>query len=264
MYKELKESLNTHKAVIWGLLNREIITKFGDSYFGYAWLIIEPMLTILTFYLLFYYLGRNVGDMPILLFLLTGVVPFFYFRKILSSNTNAINSNQALLAYRQVKVIDTVISRIVLETTLSFTSAIICTLIIIYTGQKATLYYPLQVVFAMTALILFSTGISLVLAIVSYYYIDLNKFIGIINRILFFTSGVFFSLNDFSPSIAYYLSFNPVLQIIELIRSSFSLQNKSIFLSNEYILVSTIISLFFGFICYYVARRSIMMNARAR
>jgi capsular polysaccharide transport system permease protein len=205
-----------------------------------------------------------VGDMPILLFLLTGVVPFFYFSKVSTSNTNAINANQALLTYRQVKVIDAIISRVILETTLSFASAIICTLIIVYTGQKATLYYPLQAIFAAILLILFATGISLVLAIISYYYIDLNKFIGIVNRILFFTSGVFFSLNDFPPNIAYYLSFNPVLQIIELIRSSFSLQNTSIFLSNEYILISTIISLFFGFICYYVARKSIMMNARAR
>lgn len=264
MTKELKQSLVTHKAVIWGLLNREITSKFGDSYFGYAWLVIEPLMTIGMFYLMFSFLGRNTGNMPILLFLLTGVIPFFYFRKVLSSSTTAINSNQALLAYRQVKVIDTIITRIILETALSFTSAILCTLIIIYTGERASLYCPLQIITAVISLILLSTGISLTIAIISYYYIDLSKFMSIVNRVLFFTSGVFFSLNDFPPSIAYYLSFNPILQVIEFIRSAFSLRNASVFLSAEYLAIFTVSILFFGLLSYYVARKSIMMNARAR
>lgn len=264
MSAEFKKSLIEHKAVIWGLLNREITTKFGDSYFGYAWIIIEPMLFIMMFYAMFIFLGRATGNMPILLFLLTGIVPYFFFRNTFQGASSAIAANQALLAYRQVKIIDTILARILLQTATTLLSAIILTALIIYLNSGATLYHPVRIIYMIFILLAITLGVSLILAVVSYYYIDLPKFMGLVNRVLFFTSGVFFGLNDFPPNISYYLSFNPILQVIEFIRSAFSVEHLNVYLSYEYLIAFTICTLFLGVLCYYVARKNIMMNARSR
>lgn len=264
MTAEFKKSLIEHKAVIWGLLNREITTKFGDSYFGYAWIVIEPMLFIMMLYAMYTFLGKATGNIPILLFLLTGIVPFFFFRSSFQGASNAISANQSLLAYRQVKIIDTILARIILQAATSAMSAIILTALIIYLNSGATLYHPIRIIYMTFILLSLTLGISLILAVVSYYYIDLPKFMGLVNRVLFFTSGVFFGLNDFPPNIAYYLSFNPILQIIEFIRSAFSVEHLNVYLSYEYLITFTVCSLFFGVLCYYVARKNIMMNARSR
>ncbi len=264
MKAELKKSLTEHKAVIWGLLNREITTKFGNSYFGYAWIVVEPMLFIIMFYAMFTFLGKTTGNMPILLFLLTGIVPFFFFRKSFQSASGAISTNQALLSYRQVKIIDTILARLILQAAVSTLSAFILTAVILYLNSGATIYHPIRIIYMLVLLFALTIGVSLILAVISYYYIDLPKFMEFINRILFFTSGVFFGLNDFPPNISYYLSFNPILQVIEFIRSAFSLERLNIYLSYKYLVAFTIISLFLGVLCYYVARKNIMMNARSR
>ncbi|WP_407877132.1 ABC transporter permease [Francisella sciaenopsi] len=264
MSAEFKKSLIEHKAVIWGLLNREITTKFGDSYFGYAWIVIEPMLFIIMFYAMYTFLGRSTGNMSILLFLLTGIIPFFFFRNSFQGASGAISANQSLLAYRQVKIIDTILARILLQAVTSAISTIILTALIIYLNSGTTIYHPIRIIYIVFILLALTLGGSLILAVISYYYIDLPKFMGIVNRILFFTSGVFFSLNDFPPNIAYYLSFNPILQIIEFIRSAFSVEHLNTYLSYNYLITFTICTLFLGILCYYVARKNIIMNARSR
>jgi len=265
MHRTFSEALIERKAVIWALFNREITTRLGDSYFSYTWLIVEPLFFIGMFASMFYFLGRNTGEMPILLFLLTGIVPFFYFRKTIQSCANVISSNKSLLSYRQVKIIDAVMARVILESTISIMTAIICSLIIIYLDQGSRVYFPLQIILAVSMLAILSLGIGLILAILSYYYIDLNKFTGVVFRVMFFTSGVFFSLSDFPKQIAYYISFNPALQAIEFIRASFHQQTTlSPYLSLYYLESFSIISLALGLAMYYTQRNNLLMNDRSR
>jgi len=264
MNTSLKSSITEHKAVIWALLNREMTTRFGDSYFSYAWILIEPFLHILTFWLIFYFLGRNIGDMPILLFLVTGILPYLFFQKSITSCSRVIAANQSLLVYKQVKVIDTVISRIILELSISILIAIVSVLLIIYMKGDLNIYAPLRVIFMALFLVLITIGLALIVSIVSYYYIDLDKFLGVLLRMLYFVSGIFFSLDHLPQKLAYYLSFNPILQIIEYIRSGFSNHAPNMLLSYTYVLEMTIAFLFVGFLFYYSARHSILKNDRAR
>lgn len=255
-----------HKNVIWALLNREITTRFGDSYFSYAWMIIEPFIQVAFFFTLFYWIGRTTGNMPIITFLLTGVVPYFFLQKSVTACSKAITANQGLLAYRQVKVIDTIIARILLESSITLAVFIVCAALIgLYLGQYAiTIYYPLRIIFAFSTLIMMSLGLSLLFAILSYYYIDLDKFLSVLFRVLYFTSGVFFSLADIPQKAAYYLSYNPIFQAIEIIRSAFSINTLPQYLNYYYTVAFAVITLFIGVLFYYVARNNVLMNARSR
>ncbi|API87377.1 ABC transporter permease [Francisella uliginis] len=262
---ELKKNLIQHKNVIWALLNREVTTKFGDSYFSYAWIIIEPILQVGIFFVIFYWMGRSTGNIPIVLFLLTGIIPFYFLQKSVIACSKSISSNKGLLSYRQVKIIDTIIARILLECAITFSVFILCgCLMTLYLNQTITIYYPFRIFFSFFALIMMSLGLSLLFAILDYYYIDLNKFLGILFRFLYFTSGVFFSLNDLPQKAAYYFSFNPIFQCIEIIRSAFDINNLPQYLSYNYTITFSIAYLFLGTLFYYVARNNVLKNDRSR
>lgn len=260
----LKDSLIQHKHVIWALFNREITTKIGDSYFGYALLLLEPLLYVMALAGLFYLMGRNTGSMPIILFLLTGIIPYLYLRKAIGSCSGAISANKTLLSYKQVKMIDTLIARLLLESTISFVITIVCCLILLYLGEWIPVIQPLRIIFMTLQLIMITVGLGLFVAIIGYYYIDLKTFIGLVFRVLFYTSGIFFGINELPLKIQYYISFNPLLQIIEIIRSAFNGQSMNIYLSYEYTTFCSIICLFLGLAMYFIARRNILMNSRAR
>ena len=123
---KLYKNLTQHKNVIWALLNREITTKFGDSYFSYTWILIEPLLQVGIFFVIFYWMRRTTGNMSIIFFLLTVIVPYFFLQKSVTSCSRAISSNKGLLTYRQVKILVTIIARILLECSITFTIFILC------------------------------------------------------------------------------------------------------------------------------------------
>ncbi|MGB1092761.1 MAG: ABC transporter permease, partial [Oceanobacter sp.] len=98
------------------LFIREIRTRFGGSRLGYFWAIAEPAGQAALFALMFYLIGReSIADVPIPVFMITGLLTFKLFTKQLTQLANAIQANKGLMTYRQVEPIDPLVTRSLIE-----------------------------------------------------------------------------------------------------------------------------------------------------
>mgnify|MGYP001545718786 FL=1 len=72
--------------VVEALFLRELKTRFGKNRrLGYFWVVGEPMTHILFFLVIFTLIrARTIPQVPIEMFLVTGFVPFFMFRNIVT------------------------------------------------------------------------------------------------------------------------------------------------------------------------------------
>jgi ABC-type polysaccharide/polyol phosphate export permease len=112
----LVESLTIQRNVIWALLMREVITRFGRENVGVLWLVAEPMLFTLGVATLWAAAGMNHGSgIPIVAFAITGYSSVLLWRNTVSRCNSGIQSNLGLLYHRNVQVIDVFITRIILE-----------------------------------------------------------------------------------------------------------------------------------------------------
>jgi capsular polysaccharide transport system permease protein len=109
-------ALQIQLRVIGALLMREIITRYGRENLGFLWLFLEPMLFTLGVTTLWSLnkLG-HVSNLPIVAFAITGYSPVLLWRNCASRASSAIPGNLGLLYHRNVRVLDLMISRIVLE-----------------------------------------------------------------------------------------------------------------------------------------------------
>src|SRR5687767_1266830 len=104
--------------VVYALLLRETKTRFGESHLGYLWAIAQPLLWIAMFATFYHLLGRMAPPgMSIVGFLATGIVTYTLFRETAARCLSAINANKGLLFYPQVRPLDLVAARALLETT---------------------------------------------------------------------------------------------------------------------------------------------------
>ena len=88
--------------------------------------------------------------------------------------------------------------------------------------------------------------------VASHIYPSIKQLIPLATRPLFFISGVFISLNALPQSLRPYLSWNPILQAIEITRYSFSMEyniDKSL-ISITYLWQCSLFSLFLGLFAY--------------
>ena len=102
--------------VLFALVVREMSTKFGRSWGGYLWAIVEPLGGILLLTIVFSLalrkppLGTNFA-----LFYATGVIPFYLFNKVTSTVGAAIDSNRGLLTYPVVQPLDAVLAKFITD-----------------------------------------------------------------------------------------------------------------------------------------------------
>jgi capsular polysaccharide transport system permease protein len=111
-----RESFAIQRRVIWALMLREVITRFGRENVGVLWLIGEPMLFTLGVATLWSAAGLNHGStIPIVAFAITGYSSVLMWRNTVGRCNSGVQQNRNLLYHRNVKVIDVFITRIALE-----------------------------------------------------------------------------------------------------------------------------------------------------
>jgi len=110
------QSLAIQRRVVWALLMREVITRFGRENLGVLWLIGEPMLFTLGVTALWTAAKANHGSsLPIVAFAITGYSSVLMWRNTVNRCNSGVKENINLLYHRNVRVIDVFLTRIVLE-----------------------------------------------------------------------------------------------------------------------------------------------------
>ena len=95
--------LQVLRDVTFGLLIRELKTRFGSYRLGYAWALLEPLLMISAFSLIFGMRSQSgFGGVPAQVFITAGYLPFMFFNKVVSQLKSAVSANMGLFCYRQV------------------------------------------------------------------------------------------------------------------------------------------------------------------
>ena len=112
----LRRSALVQARVIWALMLREMLTRYGRHNIGFLWLFVEPMLFTLGVTALWYFAGMNhSSSLPITSFALTGYSTVLLWRNMPSRSVAAISANMPLMYHRNVRPIDIFASRIALE-----------------------------------------------------------------------------------------------------------------------------------------------------
>lgn len=98
--KTLFRELFQNRRLIMRLAINDFKTKYVGSYLGIMWAFIQPVITVLVYWFVFgvgLKSGPVNGDFPFVLWLIAGLVPWFFFQDALSGGTGALMEYQYLV-----------------------------------------------------------------------------------------------------------------------------------------------------------------------
>ena len=102
--------------MIVALMIRELTTRFGRENIGFLWVMAEPLLFAgLVGTLYRYMIGDQEHGVSVVAFIASGYIPLTVMRNSFGRCVNIFVANSALLYHRQVKVLDFVIVRFMIE-----------------------------------------------------------------------------------------------------------------------------------------------------
>ena len=116
MRPNLVESLRIQRRVLFALVMREALTRYGRHNIGFLWLFVEPMMFtvgITTFWTLTQ--SIHGSHLPIVPFAITGYSTVLLWRNMPARLVAAVAPNVGIMHHRNVRLIDIYLSRLTLE-----------------------------------------------------------------------------------------------------------------------------------------------------
>lgn len=218
-----RSRLQVFLTALHAFLLRELKNQFGRSRLGYFWALAEPAAAVAIFTALHAVIrgghSRIYQEDPIIFFVF-GVVPYFVFSNALSQTQGVCASQKGLFNYRQIKPIDIMLARAMIDALMISGVLLIFLLGWSWFGLPFPRIHPLELVMAMFSLFVLGLSMGMVFEVFGTVFPDTRKIFSIVTRPLFFISGVFFSIGMLPPDLRQVLIWNPVLHGIDLARDA--------------------------------------------
>lgn len=241
------------------LFLRELNMRFSVSRIGLFWTFFQPFFQVLLFVLIKVFLfGRTSENFDYAVFLALNFTAFNMFRSIVNRSMGAFTANRGLFIYKQVKPIDTIIARSMVEIFITGIIIIIFTMIGFYFHYDMNVKNLELVALGYLWLIVFSFSTALCLAIANTFIASVSKIVGFLMYALMFASALFYTVDMLSPELQTIILYNPITHFSEMIHGSYfhTLEVKHV--DYHYMFIWTISLLFIGLWFYRKLERRIV------
>lgn len=217
-----RSSLQVQRAVLQALVIRELRARVEGRWLGLLWMLIEPLATVLLMLTLYGFRSHAASvnvELPV--FLITGMMPFFMFRNLARRLPGSITSNRGLYAYRQVRPIDALVARGVVEIGLSSAVYLAALAALGWLGYHWLPVAPLELIAVSSVLLTLGAGLGLLFSVLVHNRPKVQSVINLLFLPLYLLSGVLFPVRLVPQEYQEYLLWNPVLHLIDLSRAYF-------------------------------------------
>jgi len=208
--------------VIYALLMREILTRYGRHNIGFLWLFVEPMLFTLGVTTL-WTLTKSVhgSNLPIVAFALTGYSAVLLWRNMPARCIGAIEPNLSLMYHRNVRVIDIFIARLILEGGGATISFVTLSFFFIFIGWLDPPKDVLIVVGGWLSIAWFGSALALFLGALSERYELIEKIWHPLSYLAFPLSGAAFMVDSLPREAQPYILYVPMVNGVEIVRQGY-------------------------------------------
>lgn len=219
---DVVKDLRENRKLIWKLSKNDFKTRYAGSYLGIVWAIIQPVIIVLMYWFVFE-VGLNSAtvqvregiDVPFVLWLTSGLVPWLFFSEALSNGTNALLEYNYLVKkvvfniniLPIVKVVSSVFIHV-------FFVAFMLVLFIGY-GQWPG-FYVLQLLYYSLCLFVLCMGISFITSAVVIFFRDLSQIINIFLQVGIWMTPIMWTIDklDRWPVLKMIFKLNPLYYIV--------------------------------------------------
>ena len=212
----LPGELIRNRGLIARLAVNDFRTRYAGSYFGIIWAFIQPVVTVFVYWMVFGlgFKTASGGDVPFVVYLTCGIVPWFYFQEILVSGTGAFIEYSYLVkkvvfefgVLPFVKIVSAFFVH-------AFFVAVAIVIAAIYGIYPSV--YLIQILYYFFAVTVFAAGICYATSSAVIFFRDLSQIVNIILQIGIWSVPIMFRLEAFeTKSWVWIFRINPMFYIV--------------------------------------------------
>lgn len=222
-FTTLPVELFQNRHLIWKLAKNDFKKRYAGSYMGAVWAMIQPVVTVAMYYVVFEVImgnpGRGTDDVPYVLFLTAGLVPWFFFSEALNNGTNALTEYNYLVKKVVFKISILPIIKIIAATFIHAFFVIVLLVIAAFYGYYPTMY-TIQILYYSVCMFVFVLALCYTTCAIVVFFRDLSQIINIALQIGMWATPILWDLNKIDSEWAVALKINPLVYIVNGYRSA--------------------------------------------
>jgi ABC-2 type transport system permease protein len=220
MIANLKE-IWQFKELLANLVRRELKVKYRNSVLGFLWSLLNPLLMMLVFAFVFGFIfrARGVGAIPKLpVFLLTGLLPWFFFNLTLSgSAASVVNAASLIKKVYFPRILIPLASVLANLVNFALELLVLFGFLVFFKVPFLKYIWLLPIIVAVELILV--CGFSLIIATSNVYFRDIEHLISVILLLWFYGSPIIYPVEAVPERWLFFYKLNPMTGLVLMYRS---------------------------------------------
>ncbi|MCI6552342.1 MAG: ABC transporter permease [Lachnospiraceae bacterium] len=222
----LPRELYQNRKLIWKLAGNDFKKRYAGSYLGMVWAFVQPVVTVVMYWIVFdkvfdtrSQLVAGGVEVPYVLYLTAGLVPWFYFSEAVTNGTMALLEYNYLVKKVVFKISILPIIKVIAATFIHIFFVGVLFVIAVGYGYPPTVY-TLQIFYYSFCEFILVLAISYTTCAVVIFFRDLQQIISIALQIGMWATPILWDISMLTDQMKPLFKLNPMVYIVNGYRSA--------------------------------------------
>jgi lipopolysaccharide transport system permease protein len=243
------------------LVRRDFVSTYKQTILGPIWFFIQPLLTTITFMIIFGNIARISTDgLPMPLFYMAGITLWNYFSECLNKTATVFKDNANIFGKvyfpRIVMPLSIIVSNLVRFSIQFFLFLCIWGYFILIGANVRPNLYILLVPYLVILMAILALGSGMLISALTTKYRDLVFLLTFGVQLLMYATPVIYPMSAMTNKYAWFISANPLSSLVETFRYAFTGSGQFSWLGLLYSTCFAFILLFFGTLVFNKVEKS--------
>jgi lipopolysaccharide transport system permease protein len=209
-----------HRELLYFMVWRDLKVRYKQTLFGVSWVVLQPILMTLVFTVFLGKIARvQSGNVPYVLFLYSGLLPWTFFSNAVSTSSHSLIANAQMITKiyfpRSLVPLATVLVRL----SDFLVASVILFVLMVYYGRAFT-SAVLLVPFLVVHLTFLALGLGLLFAALNVKYRDIGTVLPVLLQLGLFASPVIYPTTFVPANWKWLYELNPLTGVISGFRAA--------------------------------------------
>ena len=222
----LPKELYQNRRLIWKLAKNDFKKRYAGSYLGMIWAFVQPVVTVVMYWIVFdrvfetrSQLVASGIEVPYVLYLTAGLVPWFFFTEAVTNGTMAMLEYNYLVKKVVFKISILPIIKVIAATFIHVFFVVVLVVIAIAYGYYPSVY-TLQIFYYSFCEFILVLAISYTTCAIVVFFRDLQQIINIALQIGMWATPILWDISMLTDQMKPLFKLNPMVYIVNGYRSA--------------------------------------------
>ena len=215
-FLEIGELYN-YRELLWNLVSRDIKKRYKRSVLGFLWVMLDPLLIMLIFYIVFSGFFKSTIQ-NYATYVISGLIMWQLFSQGTQVSALAFMTNRNLINKVHLPISIFPLS-VVISSLAHFIFSLVPLFAIIFFSGTTLSYDLIFLPFVVILIFIFSLGISLTISTLAVFFHDIIYIYDVLLLAWMYLSAIFYPISIVPEKYSYFVFFNPVYHYISLFRA---------------------------------------------